>query len=149
MSIDAYRSAFPSVAEPPSLPAASAARPQSVPTLSLSGSLSDSRSASWREVRVIATSPLLLDRYLLRRDGARAIDARTLDKYLWMQSAWLMADALRQGIASPVLRLPKRALYIELEHPKQLYQQEVTAFSFAPHETCWVFAVLDGSGQAV
>ena len=149
MSADAHRSASPSVAEPPSLPVASAARTQSVPTLSLSGSLSDSRSASWREVRVIATSPLLLDRYLLRRDGARAIDARTLDKYLWMQSAWLMADALRQGIASPVLRLPKRALYIELEHPKQLYQQEVAAFSFAPHETCWVFAVLDSSGQAV
>jgi hypothetical protein len=48
-----------------------------------------------------------------------------------------------------MLPLPKRALYIELEHPQQLYQQEVAAFSFAPHEACWVFAVLDNNGQAV
>lgn len=149
MSTEAHRSAFPSVAEPPSLPSVSTARSQPVPTLSTPGSPSDSRPASWREVRIGAASPLQLDRYLLRRRGAWAMDARTLDKYLWMQSAWLMADALRHGIASPMLRLPKHALYIELEHPQQLYQQEVAAFSFVPHESCWVFAVLDSGGQAV
>lgn len=149
MSTDAYRSAFSSVDEAPSMPLESAAQPLPVPVLPILGSPSDSRFASRRQVRVVATSPLLLDRYLLRHCGAQAIETWTLDKYFWMQSAWLMANALRQGIASPVLPLPKRAIYIELEHSQQLYQQEVAALSFMPHEMCWVFAVLDSSGRAV
>src|SRR5260370_10935402 len=116
MSTDVQRLAFPSVAEPPSLPVASAVQPQSVSTLSPSRSLSDSRSASWRQAMGVRTVPLLLDRSLPRRDGARAIDPRTLDQYLSMQSACLMTDALRQNIESPILRPAKHPLHIEREH---------------------------------
>lgn len=149
LSLDARRAASLSGDEPPLLEAPSRVQTPMAPTPPISSSPSNLRSASRGQMSVVVPSPLLLDRYLLCRQGVRIIDARTLDKYLWMQSAWLMADALRHGIASPVLSLPKRGLYIELEHPKPLYHQEAAAFSFTPHERCWVFAVLDSSGQAI
>lgn len=146
MSLDAHRLA--SASEDSSLMTGAVPRVQPL-EVSTTSFPSDASFVAKRETKVIAASPLLLDRYLVRHQDVRILDAQTLDKYLWMQSAWLMADALRQGIASPVLPLPKRALYIELEHPQQLYHQEVAAFSFVPHEAYWVFAVLDRNGQAV
>lgn len=149
MSLDAHHTASSSGDEPPSLSSASKVQTpmDSIPPIPFPPS--DLKPASQQEMKVVVSSPLLLDRYLVRRQGIRIIDVRTLDKYLWMQSAWLMANALRHGITFPILSLPKRALYIELEHPQQLYYQEAAAFSFAPHEQCWVFAVLDSSGQAI
>jgi hypothetical protein len=148
MSLDAHRAASLAGDEPLPLSSTSKIQTQVASTPPIMSPPSGLKPVSRQKMKVIVSSPLLLDRYLLRRQEVRVIDARTLDKYLWMQSAWLMSDALRHGI-TPILSLPKRALYIELEYPQQLYHQEVAAFSFAPHEQCWVFAVLDSNGQTI
>lgn len=104
-----------------------------------------------RSEPVVVASPLLIDRYIKAQQTAQQRELLELsNKYLWMHSAWVMAEALRHSADNEPLYVSPDPLYIELEQPRKLHNQEVFAFSFLwQQENQWKFSVLNGEGETV
>lgn len=106
---------------------------------------------------VIVTLSLLIDRYAERHRGTRKQEAvEQANKYLWMQSAWTMTEALRSAISEDApLHLPPNHLYIELEQPHQVHGQQFAACSLLhasgnAHEfQHWHYSIIDAAGNTI
>lgn len=114
----------------------------------------------------VVQRPLVISRYISKQRERINQDTATLKqqqqaaqtevaidrshKYLWMQSAWTMTEALRHNTDGTSLQLPENHVYIELEQPRQLHGQDIAAFSFfRQQEQCWTLSLIDPTGQTV
>ncbi len=106
---------------------------------------------------VIVAPSLLIERYAERQRGTRRQEAiEQANKYLWMQSAWTMTEALRSAIsADTLLQLPPNNLYIELEQPHQVYGQQFAACSLlhasgnVQEFQRWHYSIIDAVGNTI
>ncbi len=96
-------------------------------------------------------SSFLLERYLEHLSTMPPAEGvERSQKYLWMHSAWHMTEMLRHSTDDVPLQLPAEYVYIELEQPRLLHNQEVAAFSLMPLEgQRWLFSVIDRIDQTV
>jgi len=98
---------------------------------------------------IVITNPLLIDRFLKKQSQAKTETIEKSYKYLWMHSAWMMAEALRHNTDKAPLRTPSTSVYIELEQPRLLHTLQVAAFSFLQENDHWTFSAVDDEGQTV
>ncbi len=78
----------------------------------------------------------------------RSIALERAHKYLWMNSAWLMVEVLRQNKDDEPFHMPTQPIYIELEQLHQLHGQQLAAFSFLPRkEQQWQLSTIDTDGH--
>lgn len=106
---------------------------------------------------VIIMRALLIDRYTHEQKTTQKQEVvEHARKFLWMQSAWFMTEALRSTASDDEsLRLPTDDIYIELEQPHMIHQQQFAACSFlhipGDERTIqrWQYAVIDNEGKTV
>ena len=97
----------------------------------------------------VVTNPLLIDRYIKKQHKVNGETIEKSHKYLWMHSAWMMAEALRYNTDEASLRIPNTSIYIELEQPRTLHMLQIAAFSFLQENDYWSFSAIDNDGQAI